>query len=126
MSVGGAFRVSRRVVGICGRGFRLLESFLLRGVECFGFLHHSGGDFAGLLVEVNTDGVAGVQFGIDNQLCQRVLEIFLNRTLERTGTVLLVVALVGDEVLGIVGDIEGVSHQGHTAAESAKLYVDNL
>lgn len=68
-------------------------------------LRYGGGDFVVVLVVVEGDDVAGDDLCRDNHFGERIFEIFLDGAFERTSAVLYVVALVGDIILGIVGEM---------------------
>ncbi len=72
------------------------------------------------------DLVAGRDRGVDDQLSEFVFEILLNGAFERTGAIVGVVALFGNEVLGLVSDCQCVAKFFDTLVEACQLDVYDL
>ena len=83
------------------------------------FLDGEGEPF-GLRVAIeggDVDGVARQDVGFDDFVGQVVLDVMLDGTFQRTGTVLLVPPLAEDEVLGFLVDVDTESHVEHPLKE---------
>ena len=64
------------------------------------------------------DGVARQDVGFDYLVGKVVLDVVLYGTLQRAGSILLIPAFAEDEILGLLVDVDAVSHVAHPLKET--------
>ena len=75
---------------------------------------------------VDMDDTAWWQLSIDDEFGYTVFDIVLDGSLQRSSAKLYVVAFLCHKFLGILAEVDGVSHIADALIESFEFHVDNL
>src|SRR6476661_199333 len=114
------------LLGVSIRGFRRFGRALVAGeVGFLAALAHGEGQLFLAVFKVHRDDVAVGHLGLEDFLGNRVFDVLLNGAVQRTSTVFGVVAFVGHEVLGFLGELHLVAQGLHPAQQLAEADVDN-
>src|SRR5690606_8540111 len=89
-------------------------------------LGHFDGDIALVLVEAHSDLVAFLHVLVDDLFGHRVLDVLLDRALQRACAELLIVAFLAEEILGLIGQLQVVAQFADALVHIAQLNVDDL
>src|SRR5690606_21556178 len=94
-------------------------------VPAFGRRRRSMGEDQLVAVCVHSDTVAFLEFTLENLDCERILNQSLNRSPERTRAVNRIIAALGDERLGALGEIQRDLAAREIFAQTIELDIDD-